>query len=62
MLEGKTGLIVDGTDVNDVASACIDILSDLENAQKMGLAGRSWIESDWDWKIWGKRFAELLQE
>jgi len=62
VLKGKTGLIVDGTDVNDVANACIDILSDLKNARKMGLAGRSWIESDWDWKIWGKRFAELLQE
>ena len=62
VLEGKTGLVVDGTDINEVARACVEILSDLDNAKKMGLAGRSWIESDWDWKIWGKRFAELLQK
>ena len=61
VLAGETGLVVDGTHVNDVASAVIELLNDPERSQRMGQRGREWIVQEWRWEIWASRFAQLLK-
>jgi phosphatidylinositol alpha-1,6-mannosyltransferase len=61
VLAGETGLVVDGTRVNEVASAVIELLSDPERSQRMGQRGREWIVQEWRWEIWASRFAQLLK-
>ena len=60
VIEGVTGLCVDGTDVNQVASAVIEVCSNAERASHMGAAGRNWIVDQWRWDIWSKEFNALL--
>lgn len=60
VLEGVTGFCVDGTDVNQIASAVIDVCSNAERASHMGAAGRNWIVDQWRWDIWSKEFNSLL--
>ena len=60
VLEGVTGLCVDGTDVNHIAEAVIEICSDAGRASQMGAAGRNWIVEQWRWEIWSKEFNSLL--
>lgn len=60
VLEGVTGLCVDGTNVAEIASAVIEICSDTERASHMGAAGRNWIVDQWRWDIWSKEFNALL--
>ena len=56
----KTGLIVDGSDNKQIASAAIELLTNVESSQKMGLAGRQWIVDNWRWEIWSKEFENVL--
>jgi phosphatidylinositol alpha-1,6-mannosyltransferase len=60
VLEGVTGVCVDGTDVSDIAMAITDILGDAKRASYMGAAGRNWIVDDWRWDIWSTEFNSLL--
>ena len=60
VLEGVTGLIVDGTNPNDVARAAIDLLSEPIRAENMGREGRDWIEKNWSWDSWSSTFNSLL--
>jgi len=60
VLDGVTGLCVDGTDVNSIAKAVIDICSDAKRASNMGSAGRNWVVDQWRWEIWSKEFNALL--
>lgn len=59
VLEGVTGYVVDGTDVNEVASKIIDTLND-PNAKQMGLAGRKWVEEEWSWEGSAQRLQRML--
>jgi phosphatidylinositol alpha-1,6-mannosyltransferase len=61
VLEGQTGLVVDGTQNSEVASAVVELLLDPERSQAMGIRGREWIIQEWRWEIWSARFAELLK-
>ena len=61
VIEGVTGLTVDGTDSDDIARAVIELLSHPARCTEMGRAGRAWIEEKWTWEIWSKAFAELLK-
>jgi phosphatidylinositol alpha-1,6-mannosyltransferase len=60
VMEGVTGFCVDGTDVDQVASAVIEVCSNAERASHMGAAGRNWIVDQWRWDIWSKEFNALL--
>ena len=60
VLDNKTGVVVDGTNDSQIASAAIDLLTNPERAQLMGEAGRQWIIKDWRWEIWSKEFEALL--
>lgn len=49
VLDGVTGLIVDGEDKNQVKEALAKLINNKPLARKMGIAGRSWAkENDWD--------------
>ncbi|MUL65329.1 alpha-(1-2)-phosphatidylinositol mannosyltransferase [Mycobacterium sp. CBMA 234] len=60
VVEGKTGHVVDGGDVVDIAEAIGDILSDPDRAAAMGAAGRQFVVDNWQWNMKGRRLAELL--
>ena len=61
VLNGVTGFVVDGQINQEIAAAAIRLLSDLDQAKKMGAAGREWIIENWRWEIWSQRFNKLLQ-
>ena len=61
VLDGETGLVVDGTKKADVAAAVVELLLDPDRSKAMGIRGRQWIIQEWRWEIWSNRFAELLK-
>ena len=62
VLEGVTGLCVDGTNIEQITAAIVEICSDAERASHMGAAGRNWIVDQWRWDIWSEEFNALLVE
>jgi phosphatidyl-myo-inositol dimannoside synthase len=56
----ETGLIVDGTDVDQIATATSDILADPDRAARMGEEGRRWAVDNWQWRSQAARLAGLL--
>ena len=62
LVQNETGLVVNGTDDQQIATAAIKLLTDIELSKKMGLAGRQWIIDNWRWEIWSKDFEKLLNK
>jgi phosphatidylinositol alpha-1,6-mannosyltransferase len=62
VIDGVTGVVVDGTDNSEISAAVIDLLSDLKKSKAMGERGRQWIVDDWRWEIWSERFEALLNK
>ena len=62
LVQNETGLVVDGTDDQQIATAAIKLLTDIELSKKMGLTGRQWIIDNWRWEIWSKDFEKLLNK
>jgi phosphatidylinositol alpha-1,6-mannosyltransferase len=60
VLEGVTGITVDGTKPTDIAAAVVSLFDNAERSREMGRAGRSWIESNWRWQIWSDAFSKIL--
>ena len=60
VLNGETGLVVDGTNTRAIASAAISLLQNPERAAAMGERGRSWVVEEWSWSLWGQRFSKIL--
>ncbi|MCV7170171.1 glycosyltransferase family 4 protein [Mycobacterium manitobense] len=58
--DGQTGTVVDGRDIDEIASAVSDLLADPVRAAAMGAAGRSWVVDQWQWRTQGRRLAGLL--
>ncbi|WP_077104201.1 GDP-mannose-dependent alpha-(1-6)-phosphatidylinositol monomannoside mannosyltransferase [Mycobacterium terramassiliense] len=56
----KTGLVVDGRSVDEVAEAVTALLGDRDRAAAMGAAGRTWVTSQWRWDALAARLGELL--
>ena len=62
VIQNETGLVVSGTNNEEIATAALALLTNLEASQKMGVAGRQWIVDNWRWEIWSKGFEELLKK
>lgn len=62
LIDGETGLLVDGADVDRVADAVADLLADPARARVMGLAGRARVERDHTWPRIAERLAGWLRE
>ncbi|QCQ91529.1 glycosyltransferase family 4 protein [Rhodococcus sp. SGAir0479] len=60
VVEHETGLVADGTSVNDVARSVVSVLSDRDRAAAMGAAGRSWVQQHWRWDVLGAELRSLL--
>ena len=60
VLVGETGVVVDGTKPAEIASACVELLTNPELAALMGSNGRAWIIENWRWEIWAAKYAKLL--
>ncbi|HKH53190.1 MAG TPA: glycosyltransferase family 4 protein [Mycobacterium sp.] len=60
VLDGETGLVVDGWDVGAIASSVSDLLADPDRAARMGATGRRWVVENWQWCTQAQRLAELL--
>lgn len=61
VIEGETGVVVDGTDRSQVARAIVDLLGDAGRRISMGKAGRAWVETDFSWHAVLERFAAALR-
>jgi phosphatidylinositol alpha-1,6-mannosyltransferase len=61
VLEGVTGITVDGRDPAEIARAVNTLFEDPIRAKEMGQRGREWIISNWRWDIWSAKFIELLK-
>jgi phosphatidylinositol alpha-1,6-mannosyltransferase len=62
LVDGETGLLVDGRDLGDVADAVVDLLDDPALARKMGEAGRSRVLQLHTWPRIASRLGEWLAE
>lgn len=57
----KTGLVVDGNSVDEVAEAVSELLTDRDRAAALGAAGRQWVRDQWRWDTLAARLAQLLE-
>jgi phosphatidylinositol alpha-1,6-mannosyltransferase len=60
VLDGETGLVVDGGDVGAIAVAIGDLLADPDRAAQMGATGRRWVVDNWQWHTKAQRLGDLL--
>ncbi|MEW2358978.1 glycosyltransferase family 4 protein [Spirillospora sp. NPDC029432] len=60
VLEGETGVVVDGRSVAEVARALTGLLDDPVRAREMGEQGRAWVEREWRWSLQASRLDALL--
>lgn len=60
VLQGKSGLVVDGRQIEALAEAVVSILGDTERAARMGAAGREWVQTAWNWDLLGSRLRALI--
>ncbi|HEX7746797.1 MAG TPA: glycosyltransferase family 4 protein, partial [Micromonosporaceae bacterium] len=59
--EGEIGYVVDGRDLRALADRVATLLGDPALAQRMGAAGRRWVEREWRWETQAQRMAALLR-
>jgi phosphatidylinositol alpha-1,6-mannosyltransferase len=60
LIEGETGLAVDGTNPIAVAEAVKELLRNPDRARAMGKRGRQWIVDEWEWRHWSEKFNQLF--
>jgi phosphatidylinositol alpha-1,6-mannosyltransferase len=62
LVPGETGLLVDGSNVDQVADAVASLLGDPGRAEAMGLAGRARVEASFDWSRPAEQLTGWLRE
>lgn len=62
VLDGETGVVVDGRDVGAVADAVASLLADPERRAAMGGAGRRFVSQRYAWEVIAGRFEALLDD
>jgi len=60
VLEGETGLVVDGKNTDAIADSIIKLLNDAPLRQRMSVRGRQWAAEEWNWSHWGREFTQML--
>ena len=60
ILEGETGYVVGGRDVQALADRLTALLLDPARAKAMGEKGRAWVERDWNWDLIASRLRALI--
>jgi phosphatidylinositol alpha-1,6-mannosyltransferase len=59
--DGQTGFVVGGRDQADLVDRLVQLLSDGDLAERMGRAGRQWVESSWGWDRSAERLRVMLE-
>jgi phosphatidylinositol alpha-1,6-mannosyltransferase len=59
--DGTTGRLVDGSSVEAVSEALIELCNNPEQARDLGRSGRAWVEKSWTWEAAAGRLAAALQ-
>jgi phosphatidylinositol alpha-1,6-mannosyltransferase len=62
LVDGRTGLLTDGTSRQAVATALIALLADEDRRPAMGAAARAWVEESWSWDTIVDEFAHDLAD
>lgn len=62
VIEGRTGLVVDGRDPDDVAAAVVGLLDRPERLSAMAAEARRHTVDEWAWDGIAERFTALLEE
>ena len=62
LVDGETGLVVDGRDVHAVAAAVTELLTDPVRRAEMGVAGREFVTKHYAWDVIAERFNLLLEQ
>lgn len=57
---GVTGFVVDGRDVKAITAHLVALLSDGRLRDRLGDAGREWVESEWTWDVSARRLQGML--
>jgi phosphatidylinositol alpha-1,6-mannosyltransferase len=60
VIDGETGLLVDGRDADQLTGALLRLLADPELCARWGAAGRRWVRENWTWAASADRLATLL--
>ena len=60
LVDGETGLVVDGRDVRGVGDTVAELLADPQRRQEMGVAGRELVTKHYAWDVIAERFNLLL--
>ncbi len=60
LISGKTGEIVDGRSIDQIALSINHLLDHPSRLLEMGLQGREWTQERWSWPIWGEKFKRVL--
>jgi phosphatidyl-myo-inositol dimannoside synthase len=59
--DGVTGLVVNGWNVDEIATAVGEILADPDRGAQMGAEGRRWAVDNWQWSTQADRLGALLK-
>ena len=60
VLDKVTGVLVNGSNTDEIASSICELLANPQAAKQMGQAGRSWVIENWQLSSWSKKFNQLL--
>jgi phosphatidylinositol alpha-1,6-mannosyltransferase len=60
ILDGESGYVVPGRDVDALTGRLIALLSDPAGARAMGEKGRAWVERDWSWDLTANRLQAII--
>ena len=60
VLEGETGYVVPGRDLDQLADRLVTLLQDPALRARLGERGRAWVEQNWRWDLLATRLAALL--
>lgn len=60
LIDGETGLLVDGESIDEISRACIRLLKDREFSTSLGRRGSEWVRGEWSWDRWSAEFQDAL--
>jgi glycosyltransferase involved in cell wall biosynthesis len=60
IVDGRTGILVDATSIDDVARALLSLLNEPNFASAMGTAGRDWVSANFSEKVFSESLMKLL--
>ena len=60
VLDQITGVLIDSSNIGQIADAVSNLLANPDQAIRMGQAGRGWVIDNWQLNSWSKKFNKIL--